>query len=32
VFLADGRLVGELRDPTAESVLAALAALRVGAP
>ncbi|KQY47634.1 ABC transporter ATP-binding protein [Cellulomonas sp. Root137] len=32
LFLADGRVVGELRDPTAESVLAALAALRVGAP
>ena len=32
LFLADGRLVGELRDPTAESVLAALTAIRVGAP
>ena len=31
LFLADGRLVGELRDPTAESVLAALTAIRVGA-
>jgi len=28
LFLADGRLVGELRDPTAESVLAALTAIR----
>ncbi|WP_456847264.1 ABC transporter ATP-binding protein [Cellulomonas sp. P5_C6] len=27
LFLADGRLVGELRDPTAETVLAALTAL-----
>ena len=32
LFLADGRLVGELRDPTAETVLAALTAIRVGAP
>lgn len=31
LFLADGRLVGELRDPTAETVLAALTAIRVGA-
>ncbi|MEZ0449870.1 ABC transporter ATP-binding protein [Cellulomonas sp. ICMP 17802] len=31
LFLADGRLVGELRDPTAESVLAALTAIRAGA-
>ena len=30
LFLADGRLVGELRDPTAETVLAALTAIRVG--
>lgn len=28
LFLADGRLVGELRDPTAESVLAALTEIR----
>jgi putative ABC transport system ATP-binding protein len=28
LFLADGRVVGELRDPTAESVLAAMTALR----
>ena len=32
LFLADGRVVGELRDPTAETVLAALTAIRVGAP
>ena len=32
LFLADGRLVGELRDPTAETVLAALTAIRVGTP
>ncbi|MCG7284820.1 ABC transporter ATP-binding protein [Cellulomonas sp. ACRRI] len=36
LFLADGRLVGELTDPTPDSVLAALAALRpapaAGAP
>ena len=32
LFLADGRLVGELRDPTADSVLAALTAIRVGTP
>ena len=31
LFLADGRLVGELRDPTADTVLAALTAIRVGA-
>ncbi|WP_315092922.1 ABC transporter ATP-binding protein [uncultured Cellulomonas sp.] len=31
LFLADGRVVGELADPTPESVLAALAALRPGA-
>ncbi|WP_421734241.1 ABC transporter ATP-binding protein [Cellulomonas sp.] len=31
LFLADGRLVGELRDPTAETVLAALTAIRAGA-
>jgi len=30
VFLADGRLVGELRDPTAESVLDRIKALEVG--
>lgn len=30
LFLADGRVRGELRDPTAESVLAALTAIRVG--
>ena len=30
LFLADGRLAGELRDPTAESVLAQLAAIRAG--
>ncbi len=28
LFLADGRVVGELREPTAESVLAALTAIR----
>lgn len=32
LFLADGRLVGELRDPTPETVLAALAALRPAVP
>ena len=32
LFLADGRLVGELQDPTAETVLAALTAIRVGTP
>jgi putative ABC transport system ATP-binding protein len=31
LFLADGRLVGELTDPTPDSVLAALAALRPAA-
>jgi putative ABC transport system ATP-binding protein len=31
LFLADGRLVGELRDPTADSVLATLTSLRSGA-
>jgi putative ABC transport system ATP-binding protein len=31
LFLADGRLVGELVDPTAETVLAELTAIRVGA-
>ncbi|GIG37666.1 ABC transporter ATP-binding protein [Cellulomonas pakistanensis] len=31
LFLADGRLVGELTDPTPDSVLAALAALRPSA-
>ncbi|WP_315095087.1 ABC transporter ATP-binding protein [uncultured Cellulomonas sp.] len=30
LFLADGRLVGELRDPTADTVLTALTALRAG--
>ena len=29
LFLGDGRLVGELRDPTPESVLATLTALTV---
>ena len=31
LFLADGRVVGELREPTAESVLGALTAIRAGA-
>jgi len=32
LFLADGRLVGELTDPTPDTVLAALAALRPASP
>lgn len=32
LFLADGRLVGEVADPTTDSVLAALAALRPARP
>lgn len=32
LFLADGRLVGELADPTPDSVLAALASLRTALP